>query len=93
MELSFKEKADKHVVLGEKLNLEDSEVAFSIMHSAEMYDDEEVKNVLASLSEGLKKEIHSVIESYKETGEYYVISSTGTSKDLSGLMKRLSTLF
>lgn len=93
MNLSFKEKAEKHVELGKKLDLDDSEVAFSIMHSAEEYDDEEVRRVLSSLSEELKNEIHFAIESYKETGEYYVISSTGTSKDLSELMKRISMLF
>jgi hypothetical protein len=90
---NFKEKAEKYVELGNKLDLEDSEVAFSIMHSSEMSGDEEVKDVLSSLSEVLKGEIHSAIEKYKETGEYYVISSTGTSKDLSKLMKRISALF
>jgi hypothetical protein len=93
MDLSFKEKAEKHVELGKKLDLDGSEVAFSILHSAEQYDDEEVKEVMSSLSEELKNEINIAIESYKETGEYYVISSTGTSKDLSELMRRISMLF
>ena len=89
---TFKDKVDKHIELGQKLNLEASEVAFSIIHSAENFDDCQIEAVFASLPEEIKNELLAAINSYKETGEYYVISSTGVSKDLSELMGRLSKL-
>ena len=93
MEYSYLDKVNKHVELGKKLGLDDSDVAFSIINSAEKYSDEEVKDVLSSLSGGVRREIEMAIENYKESGGYYVISSTGVTKDLSGLMNRLSKIF
>jgi hypothetical protein len=93
VEYSYLDKVTKHIEIGEKLGLDDSDVAFSIIHSSEKYSDKEVKDVLSSLSEKIRHEIKAAIESYKETGEYYVISSTGVTKDLSKLMKRLSEIF
>lgn len=83
---------NQHIADCRALNLDDSELAFSIIHSAENFDDSEVEPVLTSLPEKIKMEINSAIKSYKKTGEYYVISSTGVSKNLSELMERLSKL-
>lgn len=92
MENSYYAVVNQHIEDCRTLNLDDSELAFSIIHSAEKFNDEQVRSVLGSLPEEIKKEIISAIESYKETGEYYAISSTGVSKDLSALMGRLSKL-
>jgi hypothetical protein len=92
MGLDFEERVKKHIEIGKKLDLDASEVAFSIIHSAEKFDDEQVKSVLANLSIEIKMEIIAAVDCYKETGEYYVISSTGVSKDLSELMGRMSKL-
>lgn len=92
MENSYLAAVKQHVEDCKTLNLDDSELAFSIIHSAEKYNDSEILPVLASLPQEIKLEINSAIQSYKETGKYYVISSTGVSKDLSALMGRLSNL-
>ena len=76
----------------ETLGLDVSELAFSIIQSAENYSNEEVVNAFSELPEELKSEIQSIVNDYKESGEYYVISSTGVMKDLSKLMGRLSRL-
>lgn len=92
MDSNYLAVVNQHIKDCKELYLDNSELAFSIIHSAEKFDDKEVELVLSSLSEDIKKEIVSAIDDYKETGEYYVISSTGVSKDLSELMGRLSKL-
>ena len=88
----YKQVVDQHVEDCRALNLPLSELASSILHSADAFQDEEVRNVFISLPEDLMKEINSVFSDYRETGEYYVVSSTGATKDLSKLMERLSQL-
>ena len=92
MENNYLNLVKQHMEDCSVMNLDNSELAFSILHSAEKFDDEQVESALATLPEEIKKEIAAVIDSYKETGEYYVISSTGTSKDLSELMGRLAKI-
>jgi hypothetical protein len=82
----------QHVEDCKALGQDVSELAFSIIQSAENYTNEEVVTAFSELPEMLKSEIQSIVNDYKETGEYYVISSTGVMKDMSNLMGRLSRL-
>lgn len=74
------------------LNLPVSELAFSIVLAAGKYPDEEVIGAFSSLSGEVMAEIRRAISEYERTGEYHAISSTGVTKDLSELMRRVSQL-
>ena len=89
---SYKEIAHQHIIDCKKYDIPIEDVAFEVMHMAEGYSNEEVLEVFDSLSNDVLMKIHEKIKEFKESGEYYVISSTGVTKDLSCLMKRLSIL-
>jgi hypothetical protein len=59
---------------------------------AEDYPDEEIKSTFNSLPKEVLEIANTKLNSFRKTGEYYVISSTGTTKDLSEPMKRLSKI-
>lgn len=75
------------------LKLDDSHLAISIIIDAEKYLDKEILEVFSDLPEKIIFEINLVLSSYLETGEYYVISSNGATKDLSKILFRLVNLF
>jgi hypothetical protein len=63
-----------------------------LLHMAEEYSDEEVKSTFESLPEEVVKIALKKLDNYKKTGEYYVISITGVTKEVSKLMERLTVL-
>ena len=92
MTITYMRVVEQHVEDCEVLNLDKSELAFSIILSAEGFHDHEVEATIKSLPKDIFDEIFSMIENYRETGKFYAISSTGTTKDLSDLLGRISTL-
>ena len=84
--------AMKHLSDCEKYGISIDNATFEIMHMAEGYTDAEIKETFISLPSYVLDIAHDKIKLFKQAGEYYVISSNGASKDMSGLMARLSKL-
>ncbi|MET1256648.1 hypothetical protein [Aliikangiella maris] len=89
---SYKEFVEKHLSDCERYNIAVEDAAFTIMHKAEDFEDEEVVDVFSALPSEIRTNIQSNISDFEKTGEYHVISSTGTSLNLTLLMERLSKL-
>jgi hypothetical protein len=88
----YLEIAHKHLSDCEKYGVSLEDATFEVMHMAEDYSDEEVKSTFESLPEEVVKIALKKLDNYKKTGEYYVISSTGVTKEVSKLMERLTVL-
>jgi uncharacterized protein YeeX (DUF496 family) len=84
--------ANKHLSDCKRYGISIEDATFEIMHMAEDYSDEEIKSTFNLLPSEVVKIAHNKLDDYKKTGEYYVISSTGITKELTKLMKRLSML-
>lgn len=83
----------QHIADAKLLNLSTHDLVISILLSAGKYSDKEIEGAITSLDPIVFNEMKDCVLSFRKTGEYHIISSTGTSRDISKLMARLSTIF
>jgi hypothetical protein len=88
----FIEIANKHLSDCKRYGISLEDATFEVMNIAEDYSDEEIISTFNLLPSEVVKIAHKKLDDYKKTGEYYVISSTGVTKDLTKLMERLYAL-
>ncbi|WP_157477084.1 hypothetical protein [Lysobacter sp. Root690] len=92
MNSKFSDEIAQHIADAKLLDLSTHDLVTSILLSAGKYSDTEIENAIDSLDLVILNEIKDSVFNFRKTGEYHIISSTGTSRDISKLMARLSVI-
>lgn len=92
MNNKFSNEIAQHIADAKLLNLSTHDLVTSILLCADRYSDHEIEDAVTSLDLIILSEIKESVFDFEKTGEYHIISSTGTSRDISKLMRRLSKI-
>lgn len=93
MNISFSAEVNQHINDCKFLGLPIEEAFVPIIFSSARYPDSEVLPVLASLPDEILERIRETISAYQSSGKIFVFTNSGSRRDVSSIICRISSLF